>query len=392
MDHNMDDLYNIFAANDLWGNGQPAKTDDFETIEFRQVPGKHEAKAYSRKVSATECEKWLDEGSQLASDDHTGVVLARFVWVDINLGNQDAINLNISDHTRERILKAFGLKTAYRYSKSSVSGVSALPRTTTPQGQHQAFVLCHAPKIAAIWSHSRFHPPMARNEIVQGIVLAVNPVRKPTTPKSPWKRPESEQPRRIPIPEQLKKMPWMPFLCENPTFPAYLFSILLSQQIDDAQRAAQVWVKEVESKTAYHDFEHRQNRGLGSELGVLEAKTSGKATKMASCERKSKMVSKLLDFTENISEDRCSTRGHFCEQPSPICDCSKMKARVGLIRERLEMQRIDTEYTLERIRIQIAAVSKPSLERCDEYIVDHKHSCFTSLLRKILKATSRLRG
>lgn len=120
----------------------------------------------------------------------------------------------------------------------------------------------------------------------------------------------------------------------------------------------------MEKRTGYHNFASRHESPAREELGELYAKTRGTTAKLASTLRKAKTLEKLLSFIvktldETIGSNPTQLRDASLDVPTsePVENhaqgCSHLKNHVAVLQEGQEMQVMDTDYTLEQVRVQI---------------------------------------
>ncbi|OAA42253.1 hypothetical protein NOR_05102 [Metarhizium rileyi] len=121
-------------------------------------------------------------------------------------------------------------------------------------------------------------------------------------------------------------------------------------------------IRGVEKRTGYH----KRSEG---ELEELLAKTSGSASKLASTSRKSKVLEKLLSFTNQTLEEfetrdqaqRQDATRNCCQATPDSIDVSPLehsvlRSHVSVLKDRQEMQCTDIEYTLTRVQVQSDAL------------------------------------
>ncbi|OAA51383.1 hypothetical protein BBO_01330 [Beauveria brongniartii RCEF 3172] len=116
--------------------------------------------------------------------------------------------------------------------------------------------------------------------------------------------------------------------------PALLLAMQLGFEIDLTQSRIKVVVSDIEAKTGYHIFENRVAASAHARLGQLAMRASGSATKLASIDRK-----------------RASAAGPSMRDAQHL-----LRHHVSILKERLEMQMLDTQYTMKRVDIQINAL------------------------------------
>jgi hypothetical protein len=262
------------------------------------------------------------------------------------------------------LLERFGLGLGDRYFKTFYSGVTGLPRVSGPELDQRTYAFFYAPKIAATWSHSVSKGSPDGESITEGLIFTRAPLRR--TRSMLWrqemkKKIEKKKKRSLKqVQRFLEAVPWNANACRSPTFPAYLFSLMLSREMNDTQAAITRSIQQIESRTGYHEFVNRDEIGDSNGLAELSARASGHAIKLASVKRKGQVVEKLLDcITEAVDEETAYQNG--VAPPSVGGWDSRLggdmlKDNAGVLRKRLEMRRIEVEYTLKRVEIQIQAV------------------------------------
>ncbi|KAK3338606.1 hypothetical protein B0T25DRAFT_426744, partial [Lasiosphaeria hispida] len=155
------------------------------------------------------------------------------------------------------------------------------------------------------------------------------------------------------------KSKWAPSLVSHPMFPAFLCSLMLSQEMDTTLDDIKGTVREVEARTGHHRFTtRRQTRPAAGELGNLSAQMSGCAAKLANGTRKLQVIESLNSFMlhhaspiPNPSAD--DNDEHDDNRPSSTTLVTSYHA---LVAHRTQMQTVDSAYVQQRVQVQIAAL------------------------------------
>jgi hypothetical protein len=145
---------------------------------------------------------------------------------------------------------------------------------------------------------------------------------------------------------------------------------MMSQEVHSMQNSIKVDVREVEVRTGYHRFASRRERPAIGELGELSARMSGCETKLASVTRKVKTLEELCGF---MSRNSHTDKQQLSQRPSNRVDISGdeiLDHSVGLLQGRLRMQAADNDYVMQRVRIQIKAVSRTNLSILEFMLTD----------------------
>ncbi|KAJ4157416.1 hypothetical protein NW754_009060 [Fusarium falciforme] len=258
-----------FEVTELWRNDDTGIVNACDaTIPVQNVP------------------TWLALETRPSASVGTETLVLRLVWPEFNM---DEHRVDLPGAVKQLLLENFGLELAYEYFPSCLAGASAFPQVAKPHGDEQAFVFCYLPKIAAIWSHSRFRPPLARQSATNGIFL------------------------------------------------------MLHGQIEITQGEIKNNIQAVEGRTGYTDFKTKRKHLATGELADVAAKITDYSSRLASTDRKSKTLENLMEFTQRTisSDQRVVSEGDKI-----------MKNHIRVLQERLKMQVVDREYTLKRAQIQ----------------------------------------
>lgn len=129
-------------------------------------------------------------------------------------------------------------------------------------------------------------------------------------------------------------------------FPAFLCGLLMSHEVDETQNNTKVVVRCVEVRTGHHNFSSRREQPADSDMGQLSATMSGFATKLASTSRKIQVARELQRF---ITQESAGVDGDAAAE--------LLKHLAALMDKRLEMQLLDNEFILQRVKIQLNAAS-----------------------------------
>jgi len=334
----MDDLHHHFGNRQVWQKYDVAKCP---TINVTEIWGHDESPAScveSRPISSLSLSNWLEEPANkyIKADPCTRTV--RLVWV-----GEDSATFRHSPSTRElqELLAAWNLQSGYDYALSCYAGVSALP----PQHGARIFTATYHPKLAMAWSHNILEGVPETNMVVFA---------------------EGEERKELLLALQSK---WSPSFIGHPMFPAFLCSLMLSQELDTTLEDIKTVVRNVEARTGYHRFStRRQTRPAAGELGSLSAEMSGCAAKLANGTRKLKVVEALNAFMLKHADHGTPTPTRitptvFMEEadektrrPEQHSSAAVLTSHLGLINQRVEMQFVDSAYVQQRVQVQIAAL------------------------------------
>jgi hypothetical protein len=265
---------------------------------------------------------WLALETRPSASVGTETLVLRLVWPEFNM---DEHRVDLPGAVKQLLLGSFGLELAYDYFPSCLAGASAFPRVAKPDRDEQAFAFCYLPKIAAIWSHSRFRPPLVRQSVTNGILLA-------------------QRKERETIKQFLKsESKWQLSIASHDMFPALLCSLMLHGQIEITQGEIKNNIQAVEGRTGYTDFKTKRKHLATGELADVAAKITDYSSRLASTDRKSKTLENLMEFIQRMisSDQRIISEGDKI-----------MKNHIQVLQERLKMQVVDREYTLKRAQIQ----------------------------------------
>ncbi|RSL92629.1 hypothetical protein CEP52_013707 [Fusarium oligoseptatum] len=294
-----------FEVTELWHNEETGIVNACDvTVPVQNVP------------------TWLDLETRLSNAGEVENLVLRLVWPEFNM---DEHRVDLPGAVKQLLLTRFGLELAYDYFPSCLAGASAFPRVVKPEGDEQAFAFCYLPKIAAIWSHTRFKPPLARQCVTNGIILA-------------------QKHERDDIKNFLNsKRNWQLPIASHDMFPALLCSLMLHRQIEFTQGDIKNNIQAVEGRTGYTDFKTKRKHLATGELADVAAKITDYSSRLASTDRKSKTLKNLMEFTQRTinSDQRVVSEGDKI-----------MKNHIQVLQDRLKMQIVDREYTLKRAQIQ----------------------------------------
>ncbi|POR34676.1 Uncharacterized protein TPAR_05130 [Tolypocladium paradoxum] len=341
----MEEIYQNLSILNQWGSDSSNETS-FDVTELWLEDASGKIKPRHQTVEAGGVHRWLSQHKKGFGDQAQSLVM-RFVWVDVDV--KDKV-IRLSDSVRDVLLDNFGLKLAYGYSRSVISGVTAFPlRPSDPDFDQRTYSFCYIPKIASIWSHRRSTKPDGPAPVTQCIMFVQGDERKAL--------------------KQGLQVSWDLSIYRNPMFPAFALSLLLGAQIDQSNGGIKVQLRKVEKRTGYSTFASRQGEEAATEeLGNLSAQTSGSAAKLASTMRKTKTLERLLDFIlKMVDEDESRLRLGAANDTvqndsidpvsqSALDGCELLKTHVDLLKERQKNQLLDTEYILKRVQVQIDAL------------------------------------
>jgi hypothetical protein len=338
----MEDFYKVLSsAGNAWSVGYSGR-QSFDVSEFWKNDTTGAITIDNRTIGPDPQQRreWLTRQRR----DGQSLVL-RLVCLSVDVGLR---KVDISEPVEKELLDQFGLGLAHSYFKTFTSGVTALPKTITDQFERQAFAFCFAPKLASLWSHTQYNglSPDEARVVTEGIVFikkTSKPNKQPAVPKPPS------------FQKIISKLPWDPQICRDPAAPALMLSILLGQEIQQTQTFILLEIRGIEARTGHHDF-HDRTQPAPDELSVLSAKASGYAVRLASVSRKTAMLGELLAFlrgTEQATRDDGSVPRRAGSSP--------LQQHVLVLENRLKMQKLETDFILKRVEVQLQAVCPGSL-------------------------------
>ncbi|KAF7552305.1 hypothetical protein G7046_g7443 [Stylonectria norvegica] len=316
----MDEIYQKISKFNPQRIKDTLSVTEFDVTELWRKHATDTIEARDKTVNVKDVEAWLAEETR-----STESLVLRLVWATIDFEKK---LVNLPTAARNAILNQFGLQLAYGYLSSWLAGISTFPEVHGASADQESYAFTYAPKLAAVWSHSRFRPPATRASATHGLVLAGDTQRKAL--------------------KELIHSGWQPGLCSHAMFPAFLFSFMLGGEIDMTQGIITKYVQTVEKRTGYQTFKTERKVTALEQLGVLSARMSGHAVKLASAERKSKTLGQLMEFVQNTLEASSS-------QVNPEGN-KLMKNHITVLQDRLGLQALETKYTLRRVQIQIGAL------------------------------------
>lgn len=126
----------------------------------------------------------------------------------------------------------------------------------------------------------------------------------------------------------------------------------MSHEANETQNRIKVAVRQVEVRTGHRVFESRHEHPVAGEMGKLSATMSEFGTKLASTSRKIQVAMELRRFMLMHAGEREGVTGN----PSEGAAANLIHHHVELMNTRHDMQLLDNEFTLERLRIQLNAV------------------------------------
>lgn len=171
--------------------------------------------------------------------------------------------------TALRIVEHFGMRLAYEYARSCVTGVAELPKqhnTTTYIGAH--------PKLVVLWSVTPSPSPPQHPQVTLRTVIFASLCERAGL-------------------KSLISKPWDLSLTSHPMFSAFLFGLAISQEVSNTQEGINEVMGHVEARTGHHNSLKRLEEPAQRSWGHLSAKMSGFARNLASTSRKIQVAADL---------------------------------------------------------------------------------------------------
>ncbi|KAH8886053.1 hypothetical protein GQ53DRAFT_845158 [Thozetella sp. PMI_491] len=317
-----------------------ANAKAINVTELRRNKSTGVIRTQNSSIPVVELGDWL---ARTSGDDDTNaeVAIFRIVWAELN---NDRSQVGLPRPVLSKILDAFGLQLAEKYSASHITGVAELSPTSRSR---RVFAFAHQPKLQALWSYTaRVNNDSATSTTNVVVVLTR---------------------AKIDLMKALLDIRWEESMASHTMFPLLLCSLLFGQEIHDTQKDIKIDLRGVEVRTGYHRFTHLRERPATGELGELCARMSGCETKLASVSRKINTLEEMCTFMARYPRsDRKATQS----QPSasggnpsgalhadPGFPHDEILSRsLCLLRDQLRAQAIDNDYIKQRVRIQIEAL------------------------------------
>lgn len=332
----MDETYRYLSSHRLWDSANPTKSQSVEAIEIWRSHSSAGLHIQHSHIALQETSQWLAQSlTKLGKDGGPYSLLVRLVFAAYNP----------SDDGLDHLLDHFGLRDARDYAISCIAGIDALPQA---EPTRRTFTLTYHPKLAVIWSHSSPVASTAQDistssstAFTQGIIFA-----------------SSEQ--RTALSDLLQRQ-WDLQLVYHAMFPAFICGLMMDYEVDITQNKIKVEVRTVEVRTGHHRFASRKENAAAGQMGELSASMSGLCTKLASTARKIEVAREFQDFmnaqVQATLEQRASAPVGNLENRHESIGEDLLDQNIKLMKKRLEMKLLDNQYILERVRIQLAAVS-----------------------------------
>ncbi|KAJ6781759.1 hypothetical protein PWT90_05995 [Aphanocladium album] len=310
-----------------------------------------------RMVYSDQISDWLQHGGRPKADPGYDVLLLRLVLVTIRpMGDSKKKIVNVTKEVHSLLLKTFGLRLANDYLKSTITNVTSFPKVVvSPDVDRFCYSFNHAPKLAAIWSQEyRYTTERTPSRAaIQGVIYMTE---DSTADGEAKEKPEKHSGKDGLTPRQMLRQllqsPFSASLYSNSMAPALLLAMQLGFEIDATQSRIKNVIRIIEGKTGYHTFKSREPASTQQELGQLAVQASGSATKLASIDRKSISMQKILQFiTKELKKENHIQSGSEVPSAGQL-----LEHHVAVLEERLEMQMLDTRYTMKRVDIQIDAI------------------------------------
>jgi hypothetical protein len=343
----MEDLHRHFGSRRVWEKYDIPKSPTINVTEIWSHDESPSIVVESLSISSLSLDNWLQESPHkyILAGPHTR--LLRLVWV----GEDSTFRHSPASRELEQLLNSWDLQDGYDYALSCYAGVSALPT----RNDTSIFTATYHPKLAMAWTHRVLDGEPETHVVVFA---------------------EGEERKEI---LQALKSTWSASFIGHPMFPAFLSSLMLSQELDSTLEDIKTVVRNVEARTGHHRFStRRQTRPAAGELGSLSAEMSGCAAKLANGTRKLKVVEAMNAFMlehaeqeepftrEAIQRQQSNTHAIFmgddekkkqsASAPLDASTAAVLRSHIGLMNRRVEMQFVDSTYVQQRVQVQIAAL------------------------------------
>ena len=311
----MDSLLSYLSSNNqIWAHYDTTQRAELDVSELWGESDSTSFRTVHRSLQPSEIEPWLStpviEGVRHQNDRCT----LRMVWVSHDrFQNVD----DVAAHQLAQVLKSFELETAYAYTRTAFAAAVTL--------QEGLFAVCIHPKITLVWRHE--------NRSTQGIFFA--------------------DPASIQDLKGMLDSQWC--FAREPSFLAFLCALKLGCEIDQEQIKVKQEIREVEVRTGYHRWSVRKEARAIGDLSLLSARMSGCTTKMASATRKTQVVKQLHTLVSDGIKVCTSTLTAGAQHGADVA-VSELHAATELLRSRVQMQAVDTEFVQHRISAQVTAL------------------------------------
>lgn len=337
----MDEIFHkLNLASNLWQTQKCRHQKFFEATDIWLHPATGEIEVDSKTVQESNLKTWLTDEVR-GSDGDARFLLQRFVWVEIDVTGREIM---LDSSIGKTLIKAFKLGLANGYLTSATSGITALPPSTSENGEISTFAFGHAPKMAATWSQEHFTYWLGRPATTRSMIFMSK---------------ESIEATQV-----FLKKSWTASLYHSSMFPVFVLAIQMGVEIGDSQRKDIEKVHRIERSTGFHTFKHRAEGDIITDSGKLVVFTSGLAAKLASMERNSKVLGMLLEFVANTMDQKSSAQKTVENQDEDDKWLHAEKGsrellshHISVLRDRLAMLDLETDYLTKRVKMQTESVS-----------------------------------
>ena len=268
----------------------------------------------------------VDVGCWLTKDElcETGnSAILRLVWIPLHKKVRPW-QLGICKASLDAVLKEFKIAEAYRYGFTSPANFAIVPGCQTDDADTLVFSLCMPDLFAVAWKYD------ARSGRTDGVCWAPDWISQ--TMQDFLSRQKG----------------WV----RHPLFLALGACVMLVYLLDRDLAREVMNVTAVENRTRYHGFKHTSVGIARGDYASLSQRMSGCAVSFAGLERIYKVLNEFLGDLSFYMQRYGVSDDHGSESINLEMDrCVKTMER------RLKMQKIQIDYLVQRVEVQLTAVS-----------------------------------
>jgi hypothetical protein len=340
----MNEIYDNLARTDIWALTSASGETAFDVAEAWMPHDTGSIEIRTRRIDANgnnasspeSLQRWLDESTNREDADQS--LLLRLVWMTAS--RQDRC-VKLSQEIQETLVDSFGLGQAYKYFRSSLTGITSLP-VIHDRGVHtHPFAFGYAPKLVVLWSQTHFPASVRQRPLTQGIILV-------------------EQGKKKSLLKFLQATSWSAELYHCSMFPCLMLALWLGIQVNGIHAEVVHGVENLERSTGFHDYATLPLALRNPEsAGRLAVVASGYKGRLASTDRKIAVVDKLLRFIlQVLDKEDNSQQSNAINAAGLTCSHGRqiLRSHVAVLQDRADMQTLDAECAHKRVQIQIDAV------------------------------------
>ncbi|CAG9971133.1 unnamed protein product [Clonostachys byssicola] len=344
--------YHCLSSQNLWGEDK-FKWTRFVGLGIWYTSSSGHQNIEEQVLQMDNLDVWLKGPPN--KKDYNGIQWTRLYQMVIASDDGKKIPRSSPEKCLSALLSHSQLQFAFDFAMSYPAGISALPFQAAGGDEVHTYTLANHPKLAFLWKHVIPRAPECYGTTFKNEEADITELVsvKPGGYTFGIVFVDSKEYENL---SKLIHRQWSTNLVSHPMFSAFISSLHLNFRIDKIHQHIKTETRRVEARTGHHCFNSLQQFPAPGDLRELLATMSGFATKLAGTSRKMEFLREVYQFIHTQMDSKYDGHKSNLIEGEERRDCMDMGQQVKLMQHRLAMQRLESDFILARVEVQMNAM------------------------------------